>query len=105
MANIVDTASVASVKLRGYKGASNMGKDEEQEARTELARLLRLYMRETSEYLRTSSRRTKRVSNYWLPEDVIESSGQVKMECDMEATESECRLIEASPRPPLLVLR
>lgn len=98
MAAIVDHASTASVHL-------GVGKDAA-EAKLELARLLRLYFSEVVRFLRKVSRDTKRVSNYWLPEDAIaDFEESVKQECDIEAKFDECELLEQVARPPVLVLQ
>lgn len=73
MAGLVDIASIASVQLSGEDPELAAA------ARTELARLLRLYFRETVKFLRRTSRTTQRVSNYWLPEDAVGQSAQGKI--------------------------
>ena len=63
-----------------------------------------MYFREVVRFLRRASRETQRISNYWLPEEAI--AAIVKEDtCDAEATEAECALIQATPRPPVLVLQ
>ena len=63
MAGIVDLASMAAVQFSGEEPQKAAA------ARVELARLLRLYFRETVRFLRRTSRTTQRVSNYWIPDD------------------------------------
>ena len=100
MAGLVDVASIASVQFSGEKPELAAA------ARAELARLLRLYFRETVKFLRKTSRTTQRVSNYWLPADASFSTEQyAAMECDVDATESECEELASVPRPPILVLQ
>lgn len=99
MAGIVDAASVASVHFSGKKPR------EAQAARLELARLLRLYFRETVRFLRRASRRTQRVSNYWLPQDVVDRPEPDDEGCDIEASDNECAALAGVPRPPNLVLQ
>lgn len=98
MAGVVDTASMASVQLQGDA-------EETAAARTELARLLRLYFRETAAFLRAASRRTQRASNYWLPEEATASNFVEDRSCDVDATEAECEALRKAPRPPVLVLQ
>ena len=100
MAGVVDAASLSSIHL----GDSHTD-PERQAAKRELARLLRLYFRETVRFLRRMSRETQRVSNYWLPEDAIAAVGEDRLACDIEATEEECAALLKASRPPVLVLR
>lgn len=93
MAGIVEVASTASVQL------------EDKESKAELGRLLKLYFRETVMFLRTASRSTKRVSNYWLSDDVIASSLEEPEECHIDADDEECAMLEQVPRPPIVVLQ
>uniref|UniRef100_A0A7S3B6P0 Bestrophin homolog n=1 Tax=Haptolina ericina TaxID=156174 RepID=A0A7S3B6P0_9EUKA len=98
MACVVDAASLSSIQLGSARDP------ERRAARQELARLLRMYFREVVRFLRRASRETQRISNYWLPEEAI--AAIVKEDtCDAEATEAECALIQATPRPPVLVLQ
>lgn len=100
MATVVDVASMAGVQLSG--GSSGAP----EAARLELARLLRLYFRESVSFLRSTSRTTRRVSNYWLPDDAIEASSALGVdECDIDATPAECVALAAVSRPPVLVLQ
>ena len=102
MAGVVDLASLASVQLAGGDGPRDA--ERVAAARIELARLLRLYFRETVRFLRTTSRTTQRVSNYWLPEEAIAPAPQ-RLDCDVDASEAECSALAAVPRPPVLVLQ
>jgi hypothetical protein len=63
MAGLVDVASMGSIHFSAEQPESAAA------ARHELARLLRLYFRETVRFLRRTSLSTARVSNYWLPAD------------------------------------
>lgn len=100
MAGVVDTASIASVQLSGEL-------EDVREARTELARLLRMYFRETVRFLRRTSRTTQKVSNYWLPPDAVANANDESdvAACDLEASAEECEALMAVPRPPNLVLQ
>ena len=98
MATVVDIASTASVQLSGAELQKVTA------AREELARLLRLYFKETVRFLRRTSRTTQRVSNYWLPQDVA-SVADGYIECDVEASSAECEALSRVPRPPVLVLQ
>lgn len=110
MAGIIDLAAMASVLLRGQGDEESKKmeskREELKESRAELARLLRVYMRETTKYLRINSVQTKQMSNYWLEEDALRDKPFLKKEeCDLEVTEEECELLATSVRPPILVLQ
>jgi len=92
MAGVVEVASTASVQL------------EDREAQAELGRLLKLYFRESVLFLRRASRNTKRVSNYWLPGDVVAEDEGVE-ECQIDGDDEECAMLEQVPRPPVIVLQ
>ena len=92
MATIVDTASVASVQFSAERP------EEATAARTELARLMRLYFKETVRFLRRTSRTTQRVSNYWLPQEAIVVPEADEIVCDADATSGECEALYAVAR-------
>ena len=106
MAGVVDVASMGAVQFDGERPA------EAAAAREELARLLRLYFRETVTFLRSTSKTTKSVSNYWLAEDVIEDVVNTAIGTDgslvlntSEATPAEEARLRGLARPPVLVLQ
>ena len=103
-AGVVDVASMGAVQFDGERPA------EAAAAREELARLLRLYFRETVTFLRSTSKTTKSVSNYWLAEDVIEDVVNTAIGTDgslvlnaSEATPAEEARLRGLARPPVLV--
>lgn len=94
MAGLVDLSSMVSVRLGGSTNTL---------ARRELDRLVGLYMSETVRFLRGASANTKRVSNFWLPEDAIMEAPETR--CGTRLTDEECAILEAHPRSPSVVLK
>lgn len=103
MAGLVDTASCSAALMDS--GASQ---DSEWRGsyKAELARLLRLYMRETTRFLRASSAETKARSFYWKDDEEVrqlvisdlgDAGSSLTEDERQDATPEETRILSAAP--------